>query len=61
MSVKIFAKNLNVSFLEKNFKKEFDSINSELTINEMLELICQEAKIDKSNLCKKFNCLILNF
>lgn len=52
MSVKIFAKNLNVSFLEKNFKKELISINLDLTIYDMLELICHDVKIDKSNLCK---------
>lgn len=51
MSIKIIAKNLNASSLEKNFRKELNSVSSDLIIDDIFNLICQEVKIDKSNLC----------
>ncbi|CAF0827129.1 unnamed protein product [Brachionus calyciflorus] len=60
MSLKVLVKNLNVSLLEKNFKKEFESINSNLSVDDLLSLICQNSQIEKSNLSLIYRGEVLN-
>jgi hypothetical protein len=46
MSIKLFVKNLNVTEIEKNLIKEFNQVNLNENVNELIENISREFHLD---------------
>lgn len=61
MSLKLFIKNLNVSNLERNFSKEIDLPNTNASIQQVIELICQNLSIDLSKIGRNIIFNILSY
>ena len=46
MSVKLLIKNLNVKEIERNLIKEYDDVNLNINVNDLIETIAKEFHID---------------
>ena len=54
MSVKLFVKNLNVTEIEKNLTKEFNRVNLNEIVNDLIEGIAREFNLDSFKFGKYF-------